>query len=1437
MKKKFFLLILALMTVICTIGFIGCGGAFAMDEFVVDTTEFAKIYEVGDEVDLSKLSITAKFNDGTSEEIPLDRVSLYLDGNAIGLNELSKITEKTGTVTLEIKYSDFIKPIVITVNAKHVPVLSGVRFDKTNVQTEYTVKDAVTLEGLKLYALYDNDTIEREITLSDVEVYLGQEKLTGGYNKIAETVTENASVKFKYRDYYTEILSIKVNDKLDRVVFTEPTTKNYKVGDVISPAGITATAEYRSGKRVKFVNDSDIKYFYNEEEISGENVMSITAKKGDKVIVAKAEKDGFTATQNFTITVANFVNGIELDTENAVLEYIVGTTVDISEIKINVSYADNTDNKQIGLTAEGVVCKNANGNVVNFNNVTNTAGEKAITVYYEGYSDTFTLTVADAESALETLAVTGPTKTEYNVNDTADFAGLTLTASYKAEFETEDEVIPVNQFAAKGVSVFFDDELITDYSDVTNVHLRGSNAYTVVVQYLGKTAEFTITVNNPVEQVEFDYSKAKTDYKIGEIIDPANVVAKAVYKSGDKDDIEEIIFYFNGEAIDYDNILNVTATAGNKTVVAKAEKDGVKGEVNIPLTVSDYVTGISFGSQTTFTCNVNVEENSVYGFADLEVYANYRSENKIKLETEDYSFENNGITVPTDGKIVTVKYGDFTGEVTLIVKDVLTGLTVTNVPNLSFGSSAFDGLKNVTVTRVYTYKGNEVLTILQEGGDSFIYALSFYLKNDGGEYEALTQLELNTITAKSGVRELRLIYTENGKEVSCDFTVTVTAPMPGVNGYSKPTSALLYEQALVNGAKEDKSEVEFENSFFVDGSEEYLVGDDNPFKFVPVLSQINIETEERTTLANFKTDSQVFYDGLALEVREENGKKIYSRDGVDYVVEDYNNNTFDFTEAAIGKRFTLKVLPSKDVFNYGDAVKAVEWTVTVVDGYNVHDSKELCLLEQSDRNYWDGIKAELGLTGISPEAIILHQNTIITKDSIPEVMYYTLPEDYNIKYKFNDTLNVCFDGEGNLLDPEHMTVIDADNKTISCAPEYVPEAYGGPLSRTFLWDAEWSIFEYNIQAGKTFTLYGNYFDLNASKLPLVAAFDPAGVSVSDYTIPNDPDDPHNFGMYYGMYMSKLTLLAIYGLENTKDAADETFNFENFAVKGNAAINQVLVDGSSNITKGADSPIFGGGIIFVKSHYCTSNIENVHAHACFIPFFSRNGSVVNYTNVKAYDSFQDAMYIHSDTVTTLTNCYMKRSGGPIAILTEEERSINGVDTLVIPYLYVDDESELETLITGQEQWFTTQGVTGQVAQLAALDPLFNGYFGKSIFNGEGKFNVLAVNTRPSKSSIANQAYMQYKDALMDRIAGHTVYETMQQVAYASGGAMVVSFNVGDQICFVYSADGVNYSLVYFTGAGFADISTNPTLMGAFMNADYIVINAGEMSIVAGFFPKA
>ena len=89
--------------------------------------------------------------------------------------ELVKMLTKRvyeGIVTQKVldQFTDIVKSIVITVNEKYIPTLTGVEMVSTNVTKEYVIGDNVSFAGLKIYAVYDNGAKKDEISLSDENV-------------------------------------------------------------------------------------------------------------------------------------------------------------------------------------------------------------------------------------------------------------------------------------------------------------------------------------------------------------------------------------------------------------------------------------------------------------------------------------------------------------------------------------------------------------------------------------------------------------------------------------------------------------------------------------------------------------------------------------------------------------------------------------------------------------------------------------------------------------------------------------------------------------------------------------------------------------------------------------------------------------------------------------------------------------------------------------------------------------------------------------------------------------------------------------------------------------------------------------------------------------------------------------------------------------------
>ena len=1419
MNKKALILVCVLLVCLTALTLVACGGQYEMNGFVVDFGKLQSSYQVGDSVDLSVIKVTATFTDDTTEVIPLDRVTIKLDGTEITVDEaLTKITEKVGEHILKIEYSDQSKSFTITVTEKHVSVLTGLKLQAADTfKATYNYGETVDLAGLKVIAVYDR-TDEVEVALADVELFIGQERVAADLSTITDSVGAR-SLTAKYQAMTSEnTVTITVNDVYSGVTITAPTDikRSYKVGEEVVLRGFTAKANYASGVKVD-VPAENIK-IYNGAEIA--NLATLTATKGDKRLRVEATYEGKTGVIDFPITVENYVTAIAVDvTDVPHLNFVVDDVISVATFaaaKVTVTYADPADNTVLSLTSNGVT-------MTDVSKMTNTAGNKVVTVTYGGKSDVFNFTVAEGETAIDTLTVesTPYKSTTLTAGDTGiSFSDLTIKAVYKDEFDKDDAVIAFADFATKGVTLYLGEEELTDLDDVTKVTEEGENDVVVKVKYEGKFAQFTIKVNNGVTALRA--VATKTQYKLDEVPTFEDVVVTATLNYGEKVIAIKDVEFYNGDDKVADLAVFTSAVANSKEVRVK-----YKAFAAFTISVVDYKVGI-YTKQATFTTDVDVTENARYDFLGKVFWVYHGAGNTDEaVSASDLMVPAaSSITVPTEGKQVTISANEFDTTVTLVVKEVLESIVVSNIPTLNYGAAV--NFTNLVVTGHYTYKGDEAVRITQEDGESYLYGVvKFAWKASAeGEYAEIAQTNLDTIATSSGTHYVKLTYTFNDKDVSDEFAVTVEEPLPNITGFEKPT-ALTSNTATRTNTYNNRNltdgDAGYEGSFIYDENENdvYYVGDDNAYKFLPKLTQVNIETEESTTLKTFKSDSKVYYgeELLTAEDNKATGTKSYKKDETVYVVENYNTNEFDFTDAAIGKTFTLSVLPDVNSFPNAGSFSRVEQTVMVVDGYNVTDPRQLCLLEQTTtRHYWDAIKAELGLTGLKPATIILHDNMQVTKDSIPETFYYTLPDTFNLFYTYED-------GEG-----EHTV-----------KPEDVPAEFGGPCDRTFLYEGEYGLFRYDMGLGDSFKIYGNYFDIDLTRMPRVAAFEP-NLSIAV---------PAGFsGTYYGQYQSKISFLVVYGV---KDSSAESFEFKDFAVKGNTHMQLLTVSGTSDIKQGTGDLVYAGGLIFVKVWYSEADITNINAHDCFIPYFSYGGTEINYTNCKAYDSFQCALFVNKNSVNHLNNCHWKRANGPLMLLCQDWDSDGSTITArYVPEIYADSDCVLESIVDSQSVWFTQNGVTAQVNQLASLDGLFNGYFHKTLFQA-GKFNVIAVSIAESgNQDPATQSFIQYGNCFVDRKPGqattpfnHPEYGTVPadlfdiEVGFMSAGA--ATFTVGNNFCAVgidtenpAYAESYGY---YLQDANQINVMGNSDVMTAFRGNtyQYIAINVGPMGILAEFYP--
>ena len=231
---------------------------------------------------------------------------------------------------------------------------------------------------------------------------------------------------------------------------------------------------------------------------------------------------------------------------------------------------------------------------------------------------------------------------------------------------------------------------------------------------------------------------------------------------------------------------------------------------------------------------------------------------------------------------------------------------------------------------------------------------------------------------------------------------------------------------------------------FFDNTQEYTVGDDNPFNVKPELTVLDAKTYTPVPSSRWTYDFDISatMDGGSEKV----GETYFS-------VVDAKEADIQFTSQAVGHTFTISVTPTHiDEASVTKFTKS--FTVKVVDGYNIYNAKELGYLDtRTDNdntgeesaainagyvNKWNDFLSSNGFKpNNNPAAVLMHTDLKVTASDIPSTFIYT---------KAEATARSDVDAEGSLKDRTYM---------------------------------------YRRTTEGSVTLNGNYFGLDVSELPLI----------------------------------------------------------------------------------------------------------------------------------------------------------------------------------------------------------------------------------------------------------------------------------------------------------------------------------------------------------------
>ncbi|MBP5651053.1 MAG: hypothetical protein J6X00_00040 [Clostridia bacterium] len=617
--------------------------------------------------------------------------------------------------------------------------------------------------------------------------------------------------------------------------------------------------------------------------------------------------------------------------------------------------------------------------------------------------------------------------------------------------------------------------------------------------------------------------------------------------------------------------------------------------------------------------------------------------------------------------------------------DKVTKVKLNNVQSFyqTTDSPAFDEMTlTITTTKsgeLTLTKGQFDLTEVSQAAED----TEFVLFTDGLYAETAGALT-------EGTYKFSVYVVSYGQTFENFLTVTVTDDL------SQAYNLVMFKDpAFVKQYKEQTTSETDRSQFYQAAS--YEVGDDNPFKFKPLLSVVSKETDEIVEPDFFNVDVTVKENGTAV------GSEVYT----------YSNFGFQFTSAAVGHTYTISVVPTDFTADEdGVAVTPATLTVTVRDGYNVSQEnvKDLGRMGLVSSNFStadriNGYNGDSTSGGYNPDGY-----RYVGADS--EDIYYNPTGDADHRYR----------QDGNTFDKwaeqfaiwaqtdSHYANATAVNGifihgNISVTPDDLPAAFfiseeeaanagigsnyedykhliGTPRDFTF--------FYAHYMDGEAFTFNGNLFKLDFSAIPFGLTNRDTGITGTNYYYTSGQTS---------FAQGHTTIFSFIGRGNNTVSTQATF--KNVDLAGNFT-NINNISGDSVDMKAS------GSLIGFKSISASTSVSNCLVRSCLIGMYSEfnhrdNGMALDHC--KVFDCYNSGLFSWCGENNTLVHSEIRRFGGPaIFVVSEANDDDYHVGSMKAPASFtVDDESVVESYVVGDEVWFILNGAVGTAG-------LFKGEYG-------------------------------------------------------------------------------------------------------------------------------
>lgn len=519
-------------------------------------------------------------------------------------------------------------------------------------------------------------------------------------------------------------------------------------------------------------------------------------------------------------------------------------------------------------------------------------------------------------------------------------------------------------------------------------------------------------------------------------------------------------------------------------------------------------------------------------------------------------------------------------------------------------------------------------------------------------------------TAELGTKELTI--TIDPEDYSFTVSIKVVASEADTNAITQLESELVKEY---NANRTATSEYED----FVHDDITLRAGTLNPFHFR--IHAAGIAADEETllpTVANVRTK---------VAVKEKTGTTYSSQlDATtlaNYMTINDINAVIQFKEAAIGKTFNFTVTAANPDEGYEAANYTFSVDVEVIKGFNVYDIVDMSVYDNvnvhgnTDRGSW--IKdTDTGWTPYHNQ--VRERYGYDASFDLSSIDTLILQDDIEVTAE-----NIRQDALWDEADPDYSTLQTLTDQTLKGTPHNSDNK---------------GIFQRVIKTNENFSVIGNYFAVDISRLPKMVVYDD-----EDYV--NYSQDAAMTG-YFSLFKTDPEVAFYKSAENNTSITYETMSFI-----GNGQMSaDVRNSGSVLLMKHNEVNLYGYNTI-------ANNFYTTYYFAIGNPNNPNDGEYL-VEDCKAFNSYTSSIYIWGGENITLMNSVFKNSGGP-AILADtfakaDDRADDYVDGNVHYYTYTEGDqyptinivnTVLEAYASGQEPWYNEYNAGTAVGLMAML----------------------------------------------------------------------------------------------------------------------------------------